>query len=46
MADFLVSSGDKAKAEATARTYAEWYAAGTAEHTYWRAVLREIRSRP
>lgn len=46
MADFLVSSGDKAQAEATARTYAEWYAAGTAEHTYWLGVLREIRSRP
>ena len=45
-ADFLVSTGDRAHAEATARAYAEWYPAGSAERKYWLAVFRAIRSRP
>lgn len=46
MADFLVRSGDRAQAEATARAYAEWYAAGSAERAYWLRVLGSIRARP
>lgn len=46
MADFLVSSGDRAQAEATAGAYAEWYPAGSAERGYWLRVLGSIRARP
>jgi len=46
MADFLVSSGGRAQAEATARAYAEWYGPGTGERTYWLSVLRAVRNRP
>jgi hypothetical protein len=46
MADFLVSTGDRAQAEATARAYSEWYPAGSAERKYWLAVFQAIRSRP
>lgn len=46
MADFLVGSGDRAQAEATARAYAEWYEAGSAERAYWLDVLGAIRARP
>jgi hypothetical protein len=46
MADFLVSTGDRARAENTARTYANWYPAGSAERRYWSAVFEAIRRRP
>jgi len=46
MGDFLVRSSGRAQAEATARGYAEWYGAGSAERTYWLGVLRAVRSRP
>lgn len=45
MADFLLSRGDSAQARASARAYAEWYPAGSAERAYWLGVLGTIGDR-